>query len=124
MRKQQHLIAQCPAKMRAMRYFLPVFFSLFLCISAHAQWWQVQTGGTNTNLRGVSVAYKQNRKNAHASVVWAAGSNGVILKSIDEGKTWQRLHVAGRDALDFRGIVAFNDSTAYVMCSRDQENSL
>jgi photosystem II stability/assembly factor-like uncharacterized protein len=123
MRKQQHLIAQCPAKMRAMRYFLPVFFSLFLCISAHAQWWQVQTSGTDTNLRGVSVAYKQNRKNAHASVVWASGSNGVILKSIDEGKTWQRLRVAGADTIDFRGIVAFNDSTAYVMSSGEGEKS-
>ena len=51
------------------------------------------------------------RKRRPVPVVWASGSNGVILKSLDRGKTWQRLHVAGGDALDFRGIVAFNART-------------
>ena len=48
-------------------------------------------------------------------IVWACGSSGVILRSVDEGKTWKRLHVQGGDALDFRGIVAFDATTAYVM---------
>ncbi len=48
-------------------------------------------------------------------IVWACGSNGVVLRSVDEGKTWKRLHVQGGDALDFRGIVAFDATTAYVM---------
>jgi photosystem II stability/assembly factor-like uncharacterized protein len=56
-------------------------------------------------------------------VVWASGSNGVILKSKNEGKTWKRLHVAGGDALDFRGIVAFDASSAYVMSSGEGEKS-
>jgi photosystem II stability/assembly factor-like uncharacterized protein len=53
----------------------------------------------------------------------ASGSNGVILKSIDEGKTWSRQRVTGGDALDFRGIVAFDASTAYVMSSGEGEKS-
>lgn len=109
--------------MRAMRPVLPFLFSLFLGVSVQAQWWQVQTSGLDSNLRGVSAARASNVKSASAFAVWASGSNGVILKSIDEGKTWQRLHVAGGDALDFRGIVAFNASTAYVMSSGEGEKS-
>src|SRR5260370_11329642 len=56
-------------------------------------------------------------KGVPVPVVWASGSNGVILKSIDEGKTWKRLRVTGGDALDFRGIVAFSEKVAYLMSS-------
>ena len=56
-------------------------------------------------------------------VVWASGSNGVILKSIDEGKTWKRLSVIRGDALDFRGIVGFSEKLAYVMSSGEGEKS-
>jgi photosystem II stability/assembly factor-like uncharacterized protein len=105
-----------------MRPFLPLLFSLFSGVSVKAQW-QVQTQGVATNLRGVSAAYAQNTKRVQSSVVWTSGSNGVILRSLDKGKTWQRLHVAGGDALDFRGIVAFNAATAYVMSSGEGEKS-
>jgi len=96
---------------------------MLVTIPAEAQWWKVQTSGLDTNLRGVSLAYAPDRKGVPAPVVWASGSNGVILKSIDEGTTWKRLHVAGGGALDFRGIVAFKASTAYVMSSGEGEKS-
>jgi photosystem II stability/assembly factor-like uncharacterized protein len=47
----------------------------------------------------------------------------VILKSVDEGKAWKRLDLAGGDALDFRGIVAFDEKIAYVMSSGEGEKS-
>jgi len=47
----------------------------------------------------------------------------VILKSVDEGNTWQRLAIAGSDTLHFRGIVAFNAFTAYVMAIGDGDKS-
>src|SRR5437660_7185978 len=109
-----------PAKMRAMHTLLLL---MLVTIPAEAQWWKVQTSGLATNLRGVSLAYRPDAKGVPAPVVWASGSNGAILKSIDEGTTWKRLHVAGGDALDFRGIVAFNASTAYVMSSGEGEKS-
>jgi len=112
-----------PARMRVMRPMLLFLLLLFFGLPAQAQWWQVQRSGIDANLRGVSVAYKQNVKRAHASVVWASGSKGVILKSIDEGKTWHRLQVAGGDALDFRGIVAFSEKTAFVMSSGEGKKS-
>src|SRR5713226_4507603 len=112
---------QSPVKMRVMRFFLPFLLLLFSCATAQAQWWRVQTSGIDTNLRGVSAAYAPDAMGV--PVVWAAGSNGVILQSIDEGKTWKRLHVTGGEALDFRGIVAFNATTAYVMSSGEGEKS-
>jgi photosystem II stability/assembly factor-like uncharacterized protein len=100
-----------------------LLFLLLFIFPAEAQWWKVQTSGLDTNLRGVSGARASNAKAGFALAVWASGSNGVILKSLDEGKTWKRLHVDGSDALDFRGIVAFNASTAYVMASGEGEKS-
>lgn len=107
-----------PVRMRAMRLFLLL---LLFSPAVEAQWWQVQTSGLDTNLRGVSIADAPDLMGA--PVVWASGSNGVILKSLDEGKTWKRLHVAGGDSLDFRGIVAVDANTAYVMSSGEGEKS-
>src|SRR5260370_18604721 len=106
--------------MRPMRTLLLL---MLFTIPAEAQWWKVQTSGLDTNLRGVSAAYTPDQKGVPAPVVWVSGSNGVILRSLDEGKTWQRLHVLGGAPLDFRGIVAFNASTAYVMSSGEGEKS-
>src|SRR5216684_2461927 len=114
---------QSPARMRAVRFSLPILFSLIFGVSVQAQWWQVQTSGLDTNLRGVSAAWMPVEKSWRRAVVWASGTNGVILKSINEGATWKRVHVAGGEALDFRGIVAFNASAAYVMSSGEGEKS-
>jgi photosystem II stability/assembly factor-like uncharacterized protein len=106
--------------MRGMRVLLLL---LLFVSSAEAQWWKVQTSGLDTNLRGVSVANTPDVKGVPVPVVWVSGSNGVILKSVDEGKTWKRLRVAGGEALDFRGIVALDEKIAYVMSSGEGEKS-
>jgi len=100
-----------------------LFLFLLFALPAEAQWWEVQTSGLGTNLRGVSAANAPDTKGARMPMVWASGSNGVILRSTDLGKTWKRLHVAGGDTLDFRGIVAFNAATAYLMSSGEGEKS-
>jgi len=100
-----------------------LFLFLLFALPAEAQWWEVQTSGLDTNLRGVSAANAPDTKGARMPMVWASGSNGVILRSTDLGNTWKRLHVAGGDTLDFRGIVAFNAATAYVMSSGEGEKS-
>ena len=103
----------------------PLIPLLFFLSSAptDARWWKVQTSGIDTSLRGVSAAYTADAKGTRVPVVWASGSNGVILKSLDQGETWQRLHVKDGDALDFRGVVAFNASTAYLMSIGEGEKS-
>lgn len=101
-------------------------FLLFLFLfgaPAKARWWKVQTSGIDTNLRAVSALYAPNRNAMPFPVVWTSGSNGVILKSLNAGKTWQRLRVKDGEALDFRGIVAFSEKTAYLMSSGDGEKS-
>jgi len=113
-------------KFIAIRTFLLwVLFSIPVAAqtSPVLSWWSVQTSGIDTNLRGVSAVYTPDAKGRPVPVLWASGSNGVILRSLDEGQSWQRLHVAGGDALDFRGIVAFNAATAYVMSSGEGEKS-
>jgi len=95
-------------------------FLAVLCFSVgvaavQAQWWTVQTSGIDTNLRGVSAAYTPDSKGEDVPVVWISGSNGVILRSLNEGKSWKRLRVVDGDSLDFRGIAAIDARVAYVM---------
>ncbi len=85
--------------------------------------WFVQTSGIETNLRGVSAAYSSDSSGKRVPVVWASGSNGVILRFADDGKTWKRLKVEGGETLDFRGIRAFDEKTAYAMSSGPGEKS-
>lgn len=80
-----------------------------LANAALTQQWIVQTSSADSNLRGVSVVREA------ATVVWACGSHGVILRSDEDGKNWSRMSVPGGDALDFRSIQAFGAATAYVM---------
>lgn len=104
-----------------MRIFLLL---LLLSVGAHAQqWWSLQTSGPDTNLRGVSVQYDQGSQGKQHYIIWASGSNGVILRSTDDGKTWRQLNVPGGGELDFRDIEAFDAETAYVMSSGEGDKS-
>lgn len=86
-------------------------------------WWSVQTSGIDTNLRGVSVVLAPGKNDELHYVIWASGSNGVVLRSLDDGNTWQQIPVAGASALDFRDVEAFSSEEAYLMSSGDQEKS-
>ncbi len=59
------------------------------------------------NLRGLSVVDE--------SVVWASGTNGVVLRTRDGVINWQICTVPGADSLDFRSIEAFNENKAIVV---------
>jgi len=56
-------------------------------------------------------------------VVWASGSNGVVLRSIEGGKKFEQIKVPGGETLDFRDVEAFDAKTAYVMSSGEGEKS-
>src|SRR5207237_654773 len=90
---------------------------LFTGTGLAAQSWEVATRGMKTNLRGVSVAHNPSEKRAPSAVVWSSGSHGVIVRSLDEGRSWRRLRVSGGDALDFRGNAKTTPGPAYVISS-------
>lgn len=104
-----------------MRIFLSVL--VLLAGSVGYPVWVVKTSGIDTSFRGVSLAYSRAGGTDEASnrtggpVVWASGSNGVILRSPHTIGEWTRLRVPGGEKLDFRGIQAFDEKTAYVMSS-------
>lgn len=62
----------------------------------------------NSNLRGLSVL--------DSSTAWASGSNGIIIKTLDGGKSWQEYKVKGFETLDFRDIEVFDKNTSIIMC--------
>ena len=85
-----------------------------------AQSWKILCTGIDTNLRGISAAKIPGSDHI---AVWASGSHGVILRSLDDGASWSRVDIPGQPDLDFRGIVAISDTTAYVMASGEAEKS-
>ncbi len=94
---------------------------LYLLTTLAGAWWAVQTSGVDTNLRGVSVV--AGGVAGPGTVIWATGSHGVILRSTDTGKHWERVKVADGETLDFRGVEAFDERVAYVMSSGEGEKS-
>jgi photosystem II stability/assembly factor-like uncharacterized protein len=98
------------------------FIVLVFCSSVLAQPWSVQTSGLDTNLRGISVKYGST-KGKRDFIVWASGSNGVILRSTNSGRSWKQLNVPGASDFDFRDIEGFDADTAYVMSSGDGDKS-
>lgn len=61
---------------------------------------------TDASLRGLSVV--------DDVVVWASGSKGTVIRSVDGGKTWEKRNPTGHNALDFRSLYAFNADEAII----------
>jgi photosystem II stability/assembly factor-like uncharacterized protein len=129
--------------MRAMRILLMVClvlqFSPRINSSDEKDYWRVLISGQDMNLRGITADYASvaergllpkaaaatdlqardgssgHLNGAGAIVIWASGTNGKILRSADNGKTWKQLHVEGGEMLDFRGVQSFGAATAYAM---------
>jgi photosystem II stability/assembly factor-like uncharacterized protein len=106
-----------------MRVARLLILALVFGFPGEASMWSVQTSGIHTNLRGMSAVHGRGADGKATDVVWVSGSGGVILKSVDGGENWKQLHVAGGEKLDFRGIRAFDERTAYAMSIGSGENS-
>ena len=74
---------------------------------ATAQSWMPQESGTTASLRGVSAV--------SATVAWASGSNGTFLRTTDGGAHWRVGKIPGASDLDFRGVQAIDENTAYLL---------
>ncbi len=114
-------LGSCEGLQSGVRILL--LLSLLTLPARAQQWWSVQTSGLDTNLRGVSAKYDEGSEGKQHYIVWATGSNGVILRSTNNGTTWKQFSVAGAGDLDFRDIEAFDADTAYVMSSGEGDKS-
>jgi photosystem II stability/assembly factor-like uncharacterized protein len=95
-----------------MKPFVVIFFLMPMFV--HAQWIK-QSVDTTASFRGLSVVNEK--------VVWASGTGGTVIRTIDGGKTWNVIVVPGAEKLDFRDIEAFDASTAYILSIGNGESS-
>lgn len=87
---------------------------LLLSIPVVGQWVK-QTIDTKASLRGLSVVSEK--------VVWASGTGGTVLRTVDGGTTWKVISVPGGEKLDFRDIEAFDENTAYILSIGNGDSS-
>src|SRR5690349_20865818 len=104
------------SKMTRLMYIRLVAFILMIlpAVPAEAQW-QRQEAGTSADFRGICAVTD--------SVAWASGSKGMVLRTLDGGKTWQNVSVPGAEKLDFRDVQAFDGREAFVLSIGPGEQS-
>lgn len=81
--------------------------ALFMAQQLGAQSWVLQDSGVTASLRGVHAV--------SSKVVWASGSDGTWLRTVNGGDKWEAGQVTGGEKLDFRGIQAFSATEAIVV---------
>ncbi|MES1197909.1 MAG: oxidoreductase [Chitinophagaceae bacterium] len=95
----------------AIRFFSITFFFSYLSFFPFSKPGvpeiELLSSGTSTNIRGLSVV--------NDNVVWVSGSNGIVGKTFNAGKTWKWITVKGFEKNDFRDIEAFDAATAIIM---------
>jgi photosystem II stability/assembly factor-like uncharacterized protein len=92
-----------------------IFFSILLFTFTINAQWQKQNVDTKASLRGLSVV--------NQNVVWASGTGGTFLKTVDGGKSWTVGKVPDAEKLDFRDVEAFDANTAYLLSIGNGETS-
>ncbi|CAN5447033.1 oxidoreductase [soil metagenome] len=92
-----------------MRLLALLLLATLATTAASAQW-QIQNSHTTASLRGIHALGN--------GVAWASGTQGTVLRTTDDGITWQTCSTPpDTEKLDFRGIQAFDANTAIVMSS-------
>jgi photosystem II stability/assembly factor-like uncharacterized protein len=79
--------------------------------AARLVWRVVHSGGT-ADLRAISPVSRQ--------VVWASGSEGTVLRTVDGGRIWRNVAPPGTSLLQFRGLKAFDADNAVIMSVGDR----
>lgn len=88
-------------------YLLFIGIICYNALLAQVPTLEILEQGRKTSIRGMSVV--------NNNVIWVSGSSGSVGKSLDGGKTWNWITVAGYEKSDFRDIEAFDDKTALIM---------
>jgi photosystem II stability/assembly factor-like uncharacterized protein len=95
--------------------YLILLISLLAAITIANGQWVKQNVNTTASLRGLSVVNEK--------IVWASGTGGTVIRTIDGGKTWNVIVVPDAEKLDFRDIEAFDANTAYILSIGNGESS-
>lgn len=69
--------------------------------------WIAQHADSSTAFRGLSAP--------NDTTVWASGSNGVVARSVDGGRSWITRRIPGADSLFLVDVSAFDDRMAVVL---------
>jgi photosystem II stability/assembly factor-like uncharacterized protein len=85
------------------------------CIPAFAQSWVMQASNTKASLRAIGAVNQR--------VVWASGTQGTYLRTLDGGATWTAASVPDAKELDFRGLYAATADRAWLMSAGPGERS-
>lgn len=78
--------------------------------------WKRANVHTAASFRGLSVVSE--------NIVWASGTQGTVIRTVDSGKTWDVYRVPGAEHQDFRGIRAFDAESAVIMSTGNAEKGL
>ena len=87
---------------------------IFLSINFVQAQWTKQSAGTDASFRSIHALSKK--------VVWAGGSKGTVLRTINGGNNWQVIQVKDAEKLDFRDIYGVNAKIAYAMSAGNAED--
>jgi photosystem II stability/assembly factor-like uncharacterized protein len=93
-----------------MKRILPIILLLSGVATAE---WQKMDVPTTASFRGLSVASE--------NVVWASGTEGTVIRTVNGGKNWSVMQVPDAETLDFRGIRAFDEKRAVIISSGPAE---
>ncbi|HMT08705.1 MAG TPA: hypothetical protein PKA82_11930 [Pyrinomonadaceae bacterium] len=96
-----------------MKFLLCV--TLLVSVQTLSAQWIKQDVATTASFRGLSVVNEK--------VIWASGTGGTVIRTIDGGKKWDVIQVPDAAKLDFRDIEAFDANTAYILSIGDGESS-
>ncbi|WP_156325998.1 WD40/YVTN/BNR-like repeat-containing protein [Nonomuraea sp. SBT364] len=69
--------------------------------------WELKETGVTARLRGLAPVSRD--------VVWASGSEGTVLRTVDGGRSWENVSPPGTQALQFRDVEAFDARRAVVL---------
>lgn len=92
-----------------------VVFAVGVCSAAAFGQWTKQSIDTKAGFRGLAVV--------NDKTVWASGTGGTVVRTVDGGATWKVMTVPGAEKLDFRDVEAFDADTAYVLSIGDGDAS-
>ncbi len=97
-----------------MKYLILLTVFLLFASNVNAQWQKMDVK-TDAGFRGLDVVGE--------NVIWASGTGGTFIRTVDGGKSWKVGTVKGAEKLDFRDIEAFDKNTAYVLSIGNGESS-